>query len=472
MDRRGYVGALVGIGSLTGCLRLTGDGETETPGADETAATQSSDTSRDDQSDEDEQSEEETQTASDTPVRLGGSWPEFHGNAANTGYGSDVIDTTGPVGEAGRVEFAEMNTSSPVVADGMVYLGVAEGDTSGVRAYDIENGEERWRQTALQWLSSGSAVTVADGTVYVSEQGASRVFALDGETGSISWRYDAGEHLWGAPTVADGTVFVGTTDGRLLALDTADGTEQWEYAPDVRAILSTPAVVDGTVYVTSLTPEELPDGESDLFEAYWYGEFFNGAGGDDEMPLQELAARGSVHAVSTEDGTVEWTQTVPHFVSSSPAVADGTVCFGCFDGSIYALDADSGEERWSVSTENVVVATPAIADGTVYAGSSDETLYALSLADGSQEWVYPAGAPVTGSPVATSSMAYVATDGAGVLAVDLEGREQWRFEGFNGDFNACSLAVVDGAVLATGDFEDSADGPKKENGALHLIRSQ
>lgn len=467
MNRRRYVGALVGIGSLTGCLRLTGDEETETPSGDEPTE-QPSDTPRDDQSDEGEQSDD-TQTESATPIPVDGSWPEFHGDAANTGYGSDVVDTTAPVGVGGRREFGEMNTSSPVVADGAVFLGVSEGDTSGLRAYDIESGEERWRQSALQWVQAGSAVTVADGTVYASEQGASRVFALDAESGSIRWRYDTGEHLWSAPTVADETVFVGTTGGRLLALDVADGSLRWEYTPDARSILSTPAVVDGTVYVTTSTPEELPEGDTDLFDTYWYGDFFNGAGRDDEMSLSELAARGGVHAVSAADGAVEWTQTVPHFVSSSPAVADGTVCFGCFDGSIYAVEAGSGDQRWSVQTENVVAATPAVAEGTVYAGSSDGTLYAVSLADGSQEWVYPVDAPVTGSPAVTDSAVYVASDGRGVLAVDLEGREQWRFEGYNGDFNTCSPAVVDGAVFVTGDFEDSEEGPKLENGALFLL---
>ncbi len=79
---------------------------------------------------------------------------------------------------------------------------------------------------------------VVDGVMYVTSAW-SRVFALDAATGRELWRYDPqvpGAHarkgccdvVNRGVAVADGRVFVGTYDGRLVALDAATGKVAWE----------------------------------------------------------------------------------------------------------------------------------------------------------------------------------------------------------------------------------------------------
>jgi len=48
--------------------------------------------------------------------------------------------------------------------------------------------------------------------------------------------------------VVDGTVYVGTNEENVYALDTSDGSEQWTFETG-DAVHSSPAVVGGTVYV-------------------------------------------------------------------------------------------------------------------------------------------------------------------------------------------------------------------------------
>jgi hypothetical protein len=50
--------------------------------------------------------------------------------------------------------------------------------------------------------------------------------------------------------VVDGTVFVGSNDTHVYALDAVSGDEQWRFQTD-KAVQSSPAVVDGTVFVGS-----------------------------------------------------------------------------------------------------------------------------------------------------------------------------------------------------------------------------
>ena len=79
---------------------------------------------------------------------------------------------------------------------------------------------------------------VADGVLYYSGS-YSRVFALDGATGKLIWSYfpELDEELVSMQThspynrgvaLGDGKVFVGTVDGRLIALDMKTGKLAWD----------------------------------------------------------------------------------------------------------------------------------------------------------------------------------------------------------------------------------------------------
>ncbi len=78
---------------------------------------------------------------------------------------------------------------------------------------------------------------VVDGVMYVSTAW-SKVYALDARTGALLWRFDpevVGEHAVYAccdvvnrgVAVWKGKVFVGTIDGRLIAIDAATGKQAW-----------------------------------------------------------------------------------------------------------------------------------------------------------------------------------------------------------------------------------------------------
>lgn len=78
---------------------------------------------------------------------------------------------------------------------------------------------------------------VVDGVLYVTGSW-SMVFALDAATGALKWQYDPGvPRRTGSKACCDavnrgvavwqGQVFVGTLDGRLVALDAADGSVNW-----------------------------------------------------------------------------------------------------------------------------------------------------------------------------------------------------------------------------------------------------
>ena len=96
----------------------------------------------------------------------------------------------------------------------------------------------------------------------------------------------------------DGTIYVGTLNGRLCAID-AQGKFKWDYALGYQ-VKASPAIAAGnTIYIGS-----------------WDNKFY--------------AINGN--------GSVKWIYNTTSSIESSPViVADGTIYFGSHDGTVYAL---------------------------------------------------------------------------------------------------------------------------------------
>ena len=69
-------------------------------------------------------------------------------------------------------------------------------------------------------------------------------------TGAVKWSYTAGGLITSSPAVVDGVVYVGSYDGKLYALDAVTGAVKWSYITG-SGIESSPAVANGVVYIGS-----------------------------------------------------------------------------------------------------------------------------------------------------------------------------------------------------------------------------
>jgi outer membrane protein assembly factor BamB len=75
---------------------------------------------------------------------------------------------------------------------------------------------------------------------------------LSAADGSQLWAFETNGSIFSSPAVgSDGTVYVGSNDNHLYALDPDDGSLKWFFETD-GSLLSSPALAaDGTVYVSS-----------------------------------------------------------------------------------------------------------------------------------------------------------------------------------------------------------------------------
>lgn len=81
-----------------------------------------------------------------------------------------------------------------------------------------------WTHTTGDGVRSSPAVV--DGTVYIGSWD-EKVYALDAATGTPRWTYTTGGAVYSSPAVMDGTVYIGSHDTKVYALDAATGTPRW-----------------------------------------------------------------------------------------------------------------------------------------------------------------------------------------------------------------------------------------------------
>jgi eukaryotic-like serine/threonine-protein kinase len=341
----------------------------------------------------------------------------FHGNIARTG----VYEGAGPK-QFGGIKWTFKAggpiVTSPVVADGVVYIGALDGH---LYAIDQQTGKEKWNFKSSMAIASSPAI--AGGTLYfVSSRGA--LAALDLATGKPQWVFsteyerkfeaknlhgypspaqtipDAWDIFMSSPAVANGKVYFGSGDGNVYAVDAQSGVALWKFATkDV--VHASPAVANGLVYIGS-------------WDSYLYAL-------DADTGLEKWSFKsGEDPIIHNQVG-----------FQSSPAVDGETVYVGCRDAHVYALDALTGKKKWDYPTnKSWVIGTPAVRDGVVYVGTSDSSRFmALDAANGRLRWDFPAKAYMFSSAALAGDLAYIGDHNGHLYAVDLKtGKLAWEFQ--------------------------------------------
>ncbi len=302
--------------------------------------------------------------------------------------------------------------SSPVVDARAVYFG---SDDRGIYSLDAMRGTLRWRTETGGWVMGRP--TIAGESIYaLSDDGF--LYKLDKQTGRVIWRFDthggtvgrsmpnppdslAYDYLTSGATVVDGTVYIGSADKGLYAVDARTGRERWRFATgDI--VRSTPAVDHGTVYF----------GSRDHF----------------------------VYAVDAQTGALRWKYDTLREVVSSPLVANGLVYIGSRCSDLFAFDPATGAVRWrSFYWTSWVESSARVRDGTLYIGSSDwQQALAIDAATGRKLWMFDTDGSAWSTPAVTDRLVYIGAVGiphldyithhGGFFAIDRRtGAAVWRY---------------------------------------------
>ena len=263
--------------------------------------------------------------------------------------------------------------------------------------------------TAASLTVSPTALPTVSPTALPTTLPISRPVPTTVPTPEAVWTYKTGAAIWGTPAISDGTVYFGSDDGNLYAVDGQNGSLRWMFLTQ-GIVRSRPAISGELVYFAS----------------------------DD----------GYLYAVEAQSGTQVWRTDIGNSLprdkreklgtspdplgfdifQSSPVVMDGQVYVGSLDGNVYSLAADTGEIKWTFQTGQKVRATPTVSNDTLYIGSWDESMYALDALSGQMLWNTPVGGEVQTTALVANGIAYTASRKASVVAVDAQtGEKKWEY---------------------------------------------
>ncbi len=271
-------------------------------------------------------------------------------------------------------------TVQPVATEEMLFIGTE----SGLYALDLKTGNIKWKQEKGQLVSKPVILndlvvgSFSDGNIYafsgdsgeikwsykffeqvsMSESKQDKIYlvsddicyAFNIENKEIVWKYKTDGEITASPRVSGSTVYFGSWDGNIYALDSTDGSLKWKYETGW-GIDTTPAVSDGVVFV----------GSND----------------------------NNLYVLDEKNGDLKWFFTCKAGIHSSPVVYGEYVFFGSDDGRLYALNKTDGKLAWDftpgffIEDTNAnnyrttpIISRPLVEDGVVYFGARG-SIYAL-----------------------------------------------------------------------------------------------
>jgi outer membrane protein assembly factor BamB len=322
----------------------------------------------------------------------------------------------------------------PIIADNLIYAASADGE---VRAVDRDSGKTVWREELELPLSGGVGLyenslflgtndgevlrldaqsgellwsTPVTGEILAPPQGNGRVvvaqtydgklFGLKHDSGEILWRYDSSVPVLtirgtSTPVLDGGVVYAGFANGRVVALDTTDGSVRWEVRvaiPEGRSEIERIVDVDGTMALVG----------TELYVASYHGR---------------------VAALDTRTGRKIWQRNVSSFYGVSQGF--GNVYISEESGNITAFLRNGQGIRWEqgalawrgLSKPVPVSSYLAVEDYEGY-------LHLLSQVDGEfLARIRPDSSGARADMLSDGTVLYVYTNGGKLIAYDIKPKD-------------------------------------------------
>ncbi|MFT5924436.1 MAG: outer membrane protein assembly factor BamB [Paraglaciecola sp.] len=330
----------------------------------------------------------------------------------------------------------------PAVAYDKVFAANRQGQ---VNAYDQATGKKIWSKNFAIYDNEGLAssvsnlfsnglsakiaggVSVAYETVFFGTENG-EVVALDANTGEQKWITTVKGEVLASPAIDAGIVLINTGSGFIFALNADTGEEVWSSESDVPPLslrgVSSPAAVNGGAIIGTATGKLI-------------------------VNILETGQTAWEQVISAATGVTELERIVD--IDSEPLVAAGNVYVISYDGSLAAVELRTGRVIWK--REYKSFRRLSLSGNTLYLVDVNSNVYALDSRNGVELWSQGAlkdrlltgVAPVGNYLVAGDKFGFLhwfnQTDGKIVARLEVGGDDE--------DEGIYHSPVVDGDILYT-----------------------
>jgi outer membrane protein assembly factor BamB len=263
----------------------------------------------------------------------------------------------------------------PAVAYDKVFAANRQGR---VNAYDQVTGKKLWSKNFAIYdnegltsgvsnlFSSGLSAKIAGGlsvayeTVFFGTENG-EVVALDANTGEQKWITTVKGEVLAAPAIDAGIVLINTGSGLIFALNADNGEEIWSSESDVPPLslrgVSSPAAVNGGAIIGTATGKLI-------------------------VNILESGQTAWEQVISAATGVTELDRIVD--IDSEPLVSGGNVYVISYDGSLAAVELRTGRVIWK--REYKSFRRLSLSGSTLYLVDVNSNVYALDSRNGVELW--------------------------------------------------------------------------------------
>ena len=365
-------------------------------------------------------------------------WTQPGGNASKS---MGHLTLGGSLAKAWSAQIAggskrERLAASPVIAENRLFVMDVEGT---INAFAADTGAKLWAVSTVKGKENASArfgggVSAEGGRVFATN-GLGDVVVVDAATGAEVWRSHPAGPLRGAPTVANGQVYVVTQDNQLFALGQDDGKVIWTASASLESQgvfgVAAPAAAQGTV-IAGFSSGELNAYRYENGNTLWSDVLSRTSISTSVSALSDIDAepvidQGRVYAVGQGGrmvamelvtGTRLWEQNIAGI--STPWVAGEWIFVVTDDARLLCIARGSGKVRWISQLPHFKNETkrsgpiswvgPILAGGRLVLLNSNGEIVSAAIADGKITSTTRHGAGLTLAPVVANNTLYVLDD--------------------------------------------------------------
>ncbi|KXI27531.1 outer membrane protein assembly factor BamB [Paraglaciecola hydrolytica] len=263
----------------------------------------------------------------------------------------------------------------PALAYGNVYAANRQGL---VAAYEQKTGKKVWERNFAVYLDQGltsglkklwsngepakisGGLSVAYETLFFGTENG-EVIALNAKNGEVKWQTTVKGEVIAAPAIDEGVVVLNTGSGLVFALDANTGEQLWVYESEVPPLslrgVSAPAAVSG-------------------------GAIIGTANGKLVVNILGTGQTAWEQVISSASGVTELERIVD--IDSQPLVAAGIIYVITYDGSLAAVELRSGRIIWKRDYKSYRRLTAA--GNNLYVVDANSNVYALDSRNGVELW--------------------------------------------------------------------------------------
>lgn len=300
-----------------------------------------------------------------------------------------------------KVIWSSSEGSGVAGKDAKLNLGISDStvvcaDSRGeLRALARNSGQLIWSQKTKAIISSGP--TVIHDTILLGTRD-SRVLAYRLQDGALLWQVPVSGEVLAAPKGNQQVVYVNTLDGSLVALSLTDGRQLWRYSLNMPSIVlrknSSPVIAANHVIAGfpngRLLALQTRDGSVD-----WEHELSAPRGRSDIQRMSDISAdpvvsngivyavgyQGRLAALSLQTGSPLWEKDLSSY--SGLCISENVLFVSDSNGHVFAVAKRTGQTLWEQpALEGRMLTKPVFCGDMLVVGDNDGYLHWFSKEDG------------------------------------------------------------------------------------------